>query len=123
MSYEKIARLVKVLSNQTKDQELKWNETETEGIYEISFKNYSVRLSKNQKFNEIIQDFEPIIILELANQNGEIIEQITDENLGKLIHDPYGTMKEMYETARRQAMGVESALDEILSLIDPDVPF
>ena len=122
MSYEKIARLVTALSLKTENHELAWNETEKEGTYETSFPNYSVRISRNEKldYNENLM---PIILLELTNQNGEIIEQIDDEDLRNLLQDPYPLMKNMYDTARRQAMGVEDALDAILNIIDPEVPF
>ena len=121
MSYQKIARLVTALSEKTITQEVSWNQTEHGEIFETSFPNYSVRISKGERPNNF-NESQPIYILEILNDNGEIVEEIDDEMLTEFIHSPFGIMKEMYEAARRQAMGVEEALDSILNIIDP-IPF
>lgn len=49
------------------------------------------------------------------------MESFDDEELkasGK--SDSYKILKEIYETARRQALGTEQALDELLNALDDD---
>jgi len=63
--------------------------------------------------------------LEVWDDEGEIVEVISDSDFHSLIGsdispNAYSIMKELFETARRKAMGVESALEKILSELEAD---
>jgi len=51
------------------------------------------------------------------NENGDAIETALDEALAKKLNTPevFGVMRELYELARRKALNVDSALDDLLS--------
>lgn len=110
------------LSNQTKEQKITWKQTETETSFSISFPQYSVFISSVELEDPFSREYTEYI-LKITNENGEIVEEVDSDDLANHIEDAWQKMKEMYEMARRQAMGVEQALDSILEIIDPDIPF
>lgn len=114
MSYPKIARLVNVLKSQTESGSLSWSQTEKPDMFQASFPNYSVRIFVKAS-NPIEQDY----ILQIINQLGEIVEEVSDPDLNGFMETPYKVMRDLHDSARRSAMGVENALDDILSWLTP----
>ncbi|BBP57789.1 hypothetical protein [Pseudomonas sp. St316] len=114
MSYPKIAKLIDVLLKQTENGSLQWAQTETSDMFQASFPRYSVRLYI-QADNPIEVDY----VLQILNELGEIVEEVSDPDLNDVMASPYQVMRRLHDAARRSAMGVESALDEILEFLDP----
>lgn len=122
MSYQKIATVIEALSNNTAMQKISWKKTEEDSQFSVSFPNYSAIIAKDvyvDVHGHECADYS----LKITNSDGEIVEEIADDDLREYIHEPWQLMKEMHDTARRQAMGVEKALDDILEQLDPDLPF
>jgi hypothetical protein len=115
MSYQKIADLIFKLHEKTVLGKVKWETTTTEGVYQAVFAGYSIRISK----------YPEDIVLQIYNEDGELIEEVNDSEVNKV--SPYTAwtlMLNLYETARRVAMGTEEALDSIMSILDDDgIPF
>lgn len=109
MSYPKIATLISTLLKQTSNGELQWAQTERPATFQASFPRYTVRIYP------VNNDY----VLQILNDQGDTVEEIADPDLRDVMEDPYRTMGELHDSARRNAMGVESALDEILNFLDP----
>lgn len=64
-------------------------------------------------------------VVRIYNHEGKMIEEVADTDFGQDYPEIYKAMSEMYDTARRIAMGVEEALDEILGELkdEDDLPF
>ncbi len=121
MSYPKIAQLVELLSKNTIDSRINWEETDQTGVFQTSFPDYTVRIFPRQNYTQDID-----YIVQVINSNGELVEEVSDEDLTNHTDDAYKLMKGMHEIARRQVMGVESALNSILNELDDgtdDIPF
>lgn len=117
MSYPKIAKLVEVLLTQTAKGSLgslQWAPTENSDMFQASFPRYSIRL-----YPQSINSFDVDYVLQILNELGEIVEEVTDRDLKDVLESPYEKLRDLHESARRSAMGVESALDEILDFLDP----
>lgn len=125
MSYEKVGKLIDSLYTRTKTGYINWEETERTGVYQVSFPKYSVRLlsqpTRSQAYNgDETQDY----IIQIINEYGIVVDEVSDIDVKDIIIDSYKKMKEMHDLARRQALGVDEALDEILrDLDDLDIPF
>lgn len=128
MSYEKIVKLIEVLHYNTKKNKVTWEETERPNSFQASFPNYSVRLIEVNQLAQQPVDY----IIEIINENGDTIESVSDEDVRSVANvvpgasEAYENMKETYHIGRRQVLGVEQALDDILGgLEDPDldIPF
>lgn len=85
--------------------------------------NYAVILSE-----DVLTDDRVDYVVELMNADGRIIDRFSDVTLEGTDPSPGGghpnhfvRMRELYETARRQAFGVDQALDEILKELDINV--
>lgn len=109
MSYSKIATLIKTLLKQTSNGELQWAQTEKTATFQASFPRYSVRIYPQNS------DY----VLQILNDQGDTVEEIADPDLRDVLASPYKTMGDLHDSARRNAMGVETALDEILNFLDP----
>lgn len=120
MSYNKIAVLIKKIHEKSTNGSIEWEGTEEEGTYQVSFSNYSVRIST--RFNPAYPDQSDQII-QIINSSGELVEEVSDIDLKDLIPKAYEVMKNIHELARRQVMGVEHALDSILGELDDEIAF
>jgi len=99
MADDKIIRLVRLLVEKTKAGEIKWEETSSLNNFECSLFNYSLLISRQT--------------LTVRNQEGNIIEEVD----GEAPLQGGVQFSELFELARRDALGVEKALDEILLLL------
>jgi predicted metalloprotease with PDZ domain len=122
MSYPKLLSLTYKLSDATKVSIATWKETETEGLFQVSFADNSIRIgTRDSKQDQGADEY----FVSIFNSQGDLVEEIGDEDgedetqRRKL----YRLLKEMYETARRQAKGVDQVLDEILRELDDRMPF
>lgn len=122
MSYQKLATLLTVLSEKTESGRIEWEESARSNSYETSFPNYSVVLSHRP--SSVSEDD---YVLYVVDARGDVVEEAADYDFREFMENPYSRMKELYETARRQAKGVDQALDEILkdlnSDFDDEIPF
>ncbi len=111
----KIAQLVERVHHQTLAGKVPWEETERDGVYQASFPNYSIRYSSRPTQSSGVD-----YILAIYNEQGSIVEEVADPDLDEddIDWEPYEVMKETYERARGQALGVEAAIDDILRYLD-----
>jgi hypothetical protein len=108
---EKYRELIDRLSNKTEADELKWRETANPNMFQVSFPNYSITISKEKDPLEI---FEYIIIVGIVNSEGKGVDLFTQHDIGS---NYAGQLSNLYQKARRQALGAEKALDEILNAL------
>jgi ketosteroid isomerase-like protein len=120
----KIERLIRQLLAKSNEGKVKWERTVDTGEFQAAFPGYSVRVhSRPSQYSDALDYF-----LELRDDEGELMEVISDSDLSAEMRNAtpnaYAIMKDLFEVARRTAMGVESALDTILSeLEDENTPF
>ncbi|TET14545.1 MAG: hypothetical protein E3J81_06515 [Dehalococcoidia bacterium] len=118
MSYPKMVYLVQRLYRRTDAEGMEWEETEIEGVFQAAFPEYSVRLSMQLLDGHVLgsEDY----VLSIFSARGLKIEEVSDVDLAEDLADSYEVMKHLYGTARRKAMGVDQAIDLILSCLDQD---
>lgn len=118
MSYTKMVNLVTKLANKTAIGRIQWEPTNAKDTFQIAFPDYTVMIS--QVFNDDTQEIDYFI--SIYNFTGSLIESVSDVELKDDFENAYKTMEELYESARRIAMGVDSALDSLLQSLDADDP-
>jgi hypothetical protein len=114
MADDKIVRLVHLLLERTKAGDIRWEETSSANTFQCSLPNYSVVISQRPLVISSGTVSLPTHALTLCNEEGKIIEELSDavpSLLGGV------ELRELFEASRRSAMGVEKALDEILNLL------
>lgn len=116
-SIDKIKKIAAALLAKTQASELEWEETETEDVFQVAFSGHSIRVrhKPTQTFNA------NHYFLAIHNEQGAMIEEAGDFEVDGA---PYPAtesprmLKDLYERARRKAMGVDKALDDILSELE-----
>lgn len=118
MDYKKLWNLVSLLASKTEAGEIAWEPTPMFNAFQVSFQNFSVMISERD------DDCEPFIseyAISLYNKEGKMIEQATSHVFRELSQTADRTMRELYQSARHIAFGVDKALDEIIAELD--LPF
>jgi L-asparaginase II len=110
--------LVQKLYRRTDDGDVEWEETEIEGVFQAAFPEYTIRLSMETPDGHVraSEDY----VLTIFNSRGLKIEEVADVDLAEDLVESYEVMKHLYGAARRKAMGVEQALDSLLSALGPE---
>jgi hypothetical protein len=102
MAYDKLVEFANLVYEKTKNGEITWEKTPQEGVFQTSFPKYSVMV-RNHSFAGPV--------FSILDDYGEVIEELSYAAATNSGLD----MDLLAELARRQAMGVEQALDELLS--------
>ncbi len=112
---EKILKLVQGLLAKTKSGDVIWERTSSPNVFQAAFPRYTVKISERGDGSE------PLLVnyvVSILDESGTVIERASYlDDLAKKFPqmNNSGLMKELYSVARRQALGVDSALDTLLS--------
>lgn len=116
MAYPKLARMVSEIHRRTSGGSMRWEETSTENTFQVALANYTLRIS------QITSNYEDDIsyYFAITDEKGREIEGLSpgDFDQTELGKRPHVVLKEIYEGARRMALGVEKSLDDILSQLE-----
>jgi len=124
MSSLKSKALIIRLLDRTNEGKVEWEETDIEGVYQASFRSHSVQIARKPARGD--PEGAEDIVLAVYNQEGKLIDEIGDPDLvqfGLSTQEAFQLMSKLYETARRYAMGVEQAIDNLLQELNDDIPF
>lgn len=96
-----------------------WAKTPKPNMYQTTVGAYILRFSVTASHQE---EGEDLYKLAIYNQDNEVVDSYDDESLTAQGGAPgiYKVMKAAHEYARRVAMGVDNALDQILDNLEND---
>jgi hypothetical protein len=112
----KYQRLVDLLIKKTGEGTADWQTTSRQGVFSLSLPDFSVWISRLSS-DEGSED----VWLHLVNSQGAVIDKIRDIDIAEGIDDKpafYKRMDRLYQDARRQAFGVDQALDKLIAELD-----
>lgn len=106
MVHEKFHRLTDRLLSLTEQGKLLWQPTAHDRSFACAFADYSVRITESGFL-------EPLYRLELSDGVGRPLESVSsaEEGLDKVLC-------QLYELARRQALGADKAVEDLLSQLE-----
>ena len=114
-------QLIDRVFEKTHKGEVNWEATVMENEFQISFPNYSIRITKEERQRTHIFDMEPqaveVYILKIYDSSGTSIEEIdvSGFNLDGVKRQEYRQkLEKIYRQARIQAYNVEKAIDDLL---------
>ena len=108
MADDKLVKLVKGLDKQTAAGKINWESSDRVGVFQVSYPNFSIRIGIKDR-----GDAEDVWI-SIIDNIGDVVESFTDVTLNEM-PNAFGVMSNIYVEARRVAMGVNAALDELLN--------
>lgn len=121
MATAKQQKLVDLLFDRSKEGKLNWSEGVNTNSFQVAFSEYSVVLSA-QDTDHIDVDYSLLVM----NTDGEIVDEITDNEMAQGTLDPkkiYKKFHDLFEMARRTARGSDEALNSIIEELDDGMPF
>jgi hypothetical protein len=116
MDTKKIEGLIVMLREKTVSNKVNWQKTTRVGSYLATFPGYSITISTRQRQQENDVDY----IISIFDADGVLVES-TDDVVLKQQNDKfnaYVVLGEIYDVARRKALGVDKAIDKILSELE-----
>lgn len=111
MANDKLHKLIDRLLVKTIAMELKWSETSSQEAFQVSFSSYSVEVEHSDNTT----------YMRIYNSDGKVLDWTSDNVMRRDVSWNSTTairkLEELYQLARRQALGVDKALDDLLSAI------
>lgn len=125
MSYQKLADTALKLSEKTKGGSVIWEDTAQKGTYQASINRIAVQISQVAGTGWGDEcDYK----ISIFDSDGDMVESFESQDIDPLL--PAGVnaqemLDEMYNAARRMALGTEQVLDALLESLeeDDDLPF
>jgi hypothetical protein len=100
---DKLMQIARLVCDQTRTGDIKWESTPEANTFQTSFPTYSI----------LIQDRGGLAVLKICNEEGHVIEELADTQGS----ESGLNLRDLYVTARRAATDVEQALDDILKTL------
>jgi hypothetical protein len=123
MTEEKLIQLVEKIESQTRAGNLNWEGTATDNEFQATLGNFVLRVARH-----VSSDGSADFIINFVDKGGSDLESLSDIQLAKIARkaggygvNAYDLMESIFKNAKRTALGVEKALDDILSELD-DLP-
>lgn len=118
MTTRRLQQLVTRLHARTVAQELDWERTPRDEVYQCSFSSYVVQLRVRQsQYEDDALDY----IVEIRDEAGRLVESFDDWTLSREGMDSaYQMMGATYNAARRAALGTDAALDALIAELGGD---
>jgi len=123
---EKLWKMIELLHDRTRVGSREWELTTSKKAFQTSFPNFIVRIAES--LNEDTLDY----VITILDENGNVVERASDVDIAETVfksapppqnRKAFELMKDLYVMARRNAMGVEKALDSVLDALNNDPPF
>lgn len=120
-------QLISKLNERTAASRVQWEVTPQPGVFQASFPNYVLNiLSRPAEGSSDEYDYG----IRIVNEEGYTVDEVWDPDFKYEAHEltasvtaPYPLLKELYQRARRQALGVDKAFDQLLGQLDDDIAF
>ena len=109
-------KLVQRLHGKTASGQVQWERTANEDVFQSSFPNYVVRVAVGPGPSSGSTEY----FLTIRDEGGAVIESTSDRAISQALIAPnaFTLMEELHTMARRQALGVDKALDSLLSELE-----
>jgi hypothetical protein len=115
MADEKLANLVMKLQQGTEKGKVLWETTASDSMFQATLSGYIVQISQNPD----PQSEDPDYMVTILNKDGQVIEAALNGELGQTAvfanENAYRVMRNIFNRARRAALGGDQAIDAIIS--------
>jgi hypothetical protein len=117
MANEKQVRLIRRLIEKTNAGEVRWEATADDEVYQAAFPSYGVRVERR---HDRWQNETEGYVVYVLNQEGTAVDEMRDENFveADFGRSPFLQLQDLFQGAKRTALGADQALDAILGDLD-----
>lgn len=117
---DRLALLVRLLDEKTQEGLVFW-EVEGEGRYSAAFEEYAVSVYK--RLNPVDDKAQEDVLIGICSQEGKLLDEFTDLEIESSLGDAYERMVRIYQLARRHALGVNHAIENIIAQLSDSLDF
>jgi hypothetical protein len=114
----KVVELLRRLTLGTEEGRVRWEATARPDTFQATFPRYSVTIRSDEDPESWRETFEFAIL----NQEGSVMEKATPGSLSTEDATSLATLQTLFTAARRNAMGLNEALDEIMEDLPEEKP-
>ena len=122
MTQNKLMELVVRIEQKTMSDTLAWEATADQNAFQTTLANYVVRIREHNELDEPEPDYE----IKIIDKDGATLESISNVDLNNIYkimepqpkRHPYQMMVAIFKKAKRQVLGVDKAIDSILSELE-----
>ena len=115
MSNARLAKMIYLLQQRTDEQKIVWENTVFEDVYQVAFPSHVVQVGHRIPDPDSAFRDEEVYFIRILDEQHTMIEEATNVHLKDELENSYRTMENLYRSARGQAMGVDKAINSILS--------
>lgn len=122
MIENKLVELVSRIEKKTISDSLTWEPTADAHEFQTTLGNFVVRIGEQFDPSDVDN---PDYVIRIIDNMGNVLESATNGELFKITPEgkienrhPYEVMKSIFRKAKRQALGVDKAIDSILSELE-----
>ena len=108
---EKLVALLRRVYEKTQNGELRWEQTANPNAFTVSFARFSLSLERIPETEDVAE----LILLRISNDQGRTVEELYGNQARRI---GFEDMHDLFDRARRIAMGFDEALDELLVELD-----
>ena len=108
---KKLIVLMNKIYARTKASVLDWEPTEVPNILAVKLADYTISIERAGETDKAPESFN----LSIANSDGLVIQELSDYLASK---NGFADMKDLFDRARRQAVGINDALDDLIRELD-----
>lgn len=117
MAEKLAAKLIQKLHKLSRKGLIRWEEGLHDGTFQVNFASYTVSISDRGV------DDSSFFVISVFDSHGKLIDAVSDEELDRELDSKqhgsfYKIMGEIYENARRIALGADDAISSILTSLD-----
>ncbi len=125
MTEQKLWELIKKICHQTQEGKITWDATVSKNRFQTAFPKFTVEIGEYEtsgQYGEESMDYR----LTINDESGKALESISDVDVQTKITPTlppgraFATMRDLYNNARRRALGVDAAIDALLSSLEED---
>ena len=110
------AEIFDILYNKTLNNDMKWESTANDSVFQASFKNYTIELHYSDQDSP---GLDPILMI--IDGKGRIIDTVCASELHGYVENSYNKINQLYYYARRSALKADDALIEILKELKGEI--
>ena len=113
----KLQKLIDSLGKLTAQGKLAWTDTVVEDEFQAALPNYTVAIQKvyaDNDWGEKFCDYQ----LFVRDAEGRVLDETSSSDSGGLSSAVGAALKNLHEAARRKALSVDAALDDLLLSLD-----
>lgn len=118
---DRLSTLVRLLDEKTQAGVVFWEKTGEDGIYEAVFDAFNLKIYK--RLNPVDYKAQEDIYIGIYDQVGTLLDEVTDLEIESSLSDAYERMARIYQLARRRALGVDRAIENIIAQLNDSLDF